>query len=169
MSGGAGASEAVTGDAATIIEVNGEQSATAGGVSFTVPMSWKSQAPSSSSRLMQFELPGGAEMVVSGGGSIGGSATANLDRWDGQIEGGRSDRTTTQTGGLTVHVIDAEGVYSTRMPGAPPPLPGARLIGAVVEGVPSGPVFIKIVGPRGALAREQEAIAAMLSTLKPAP
>ena len=99
-----------------------------------------------------------------------------MDRWIGQFQqpGGKSSKDGAKREQRTVHglkvtTVDVSGAY-TGMGGpmmqAAAPMPGYRLLGAIVEG-PQGSVFFKFTGPAKAVAQNQAAFEKMLASISP--
>ena len=133
---------------------------------FKRPADWEWVEVSSSMRAAQLKVNDAkskesAEIVFFyfGPGNAGG-VKANVDRWLGQFQEPREkisakiDETT--VGKTKVTYVQAEGTYSSGMPGGPKtPLPNHALLGAIVEGG-EGSVFIRLTGPM-ALAKSSQA------------
>ena len=126
-------------------------------LAYDVPEGWKAVEASSSMRLAQWSYGAKSEVIVFHFGSgQGGSVEANLDRWYGQFEqpdGGstreRAKVTKSKAGDLAITKIDIGGTYRAPVrPGAAEQHhePGYRMLVAVVEG-PSGPWFVRFLGP----------------------
>lgn len=156
-------------------------SAPAAALKYTVPQGWVSLTPSSKMRLADFTLPkvaGDAEdanATVYYFGGTGGSVQANLDRWIGQVtqpNGGPSKdnaKTTTlaSTAGLKITLVDVSGTYVAEVtPGSAERFnkPGFRQLAAVIE-TPSGPHFVKVVGPAKTVAKWEASVMAFLKSL----
>ena len=141
----------------------------AGELRYKAPDGWVNEKPSSTMRVAQYLLPKAdgdpedASLVLYFFGSgQGGSISANIDRWVGQIEqpGGGSSKEKAKTGTLTVNglkvtTVDVSGTYTAQM------MPGGdakhnntnyRLRAAIVE-TPKGNYFAKLVGPEQTIAR----------------
>jgi hypothetical protein len=131
----------------------------AAGLQWTAPAGWKA-GPAQMMRAATYAVtaaPGdkmGAECALYYfGAGQGGSVQANMDRWKEQFTGpdGKpaaaivAKRTVR---GITMTTIDVSGEYSGM--GGPmatgKPVPGYRLLGAIVEG-PGGNIFVKFTGP----------------------
>ena len=155
--------------------------APAAALKFTVPEGWVSKTPNSTMRLADFTLPkvaGDAEdatATVYFFGGTGGSVQANLDRWIGQMtqpNGGPSKdnaKTTTlaSTTGLKITLVDVSGTYVAEVtPGSAERFnkPGFRQLAAVIE-TPSGPHFVKVVGPAKTVAKWEASVTAFLKSL----
>jgi hypothetical protein len=145
------------------------------GARFDKPAGWTFNEPSSSMRIGEASIPGtdGAALltVFFFGEGGGGGTEANLDRWAGQIaadSGTEPVRGTFDFGDYSVSTIAVEGTLQpTRMGGGPTdPVPGSKLVGAVVEG-PGGPWFFKITGPEDTVSSAEPALDAMLRSVRP--
>ncbi|MGH9333320.1 MAG: hypothetical protein ACRD21_06170 [Vicinamibacteria bacterium] len=145
-------------------------------LSYDVPKEWKTAPSSSPMRLAQWSYGAESEIVVFYfGEGQGGSVEANLDRWYGQFlqPDGSSTRerakvTKSTVGELALTRADVSGTYVA------PVRPGAserhqktdyRMIAAVVEG-PSGPWFIRFLGPAGEVSNGEDSFDAFLSGLR---
>jgi len=127
-----------------------------GPLEFTNPPAWREETPRSAMRKAQFVLPraeGDAEdgsVVVFYFGGEGGGVQANLDRWTGFVEGGRSSAKTEKVtvNGMPVTFLDVSGTFDldAAMAGSGKK-PDWRLLGAIIE-APSGNWFVRCVGPR---------------------
>ncbi len=124
-------------------------------------------------RLAEAEIPGegGAALltVFFFGAGAGGGIEANVQRWAGQIEaeaGTEPVRESYEVGGYAVSTIAVEGtLLPSRMGGGPSePVPGSKLVGAVVEG-PGGPWFFKVTGPADTVTAAEPAFEAMLRSV----
>ncbi len=143
----------------------------ASGLAFDLPAGWTSVPPASSMRLAQATIagPGGpAELgVFYFGPGQGGSADANIERWTGQISGGKPERGSFTANGLKITWVDARGTLQAVSMGMGPSSaqPDSRLLGAVVEG-PGGPWFFKATGPEATLGPQREAFLGMLHKVR---
>jgi hypothetical protein len=150
----------------------------AAGVRWTAPASWKAEA-ARPMRAATYSIPlaagdqGIAECVVNYfGPGQGGGVEANIERWKNQVLGSDGKPATSKidkrTGrGVPITVIDTSGTY-TGMGGpmmAGKPVPGYRLIGAIVEG-PGGSVFFKLTGPAQTIAAQQKNFEQMLASIQ---
>lgn len=141
------------------------------GLHVVLPNGWTSVPPASSMRAAQavIEGPGGpAELTVFHfGAGQGGDVEANIQRWLGQIvpqAGTKPQREVFESGGgLRITWVDAEGTLQPGQMGMGPKeaQPGARLLGAVVEG-DGGPWFFKATGSDLTLAPQRLAFRGML-------
>ena len=131
----------------------------------TVPSTWVSKTPSSTSRLAQFIVPGkdSAEIVVYFfGASMGGNVDANLARWRGQFTSGdtkpTSERVTRDsTGKFPLTIAEYSGSYRRGVGAgsADSVRAGQTLIATIVE-TPRGAMFIQLFGPNARVAAERD-------------
>lgn len=146
------------------------------GVHWTVPATWKAEAERPMRLATYTVAPGGECGVYFFGAGQGGSVEANLDRWIGQFlqADGKPSRAAAKIvkssmHGLTITTVDVSGGY-TGMGGptmqAGTPMPGYRLLGAIVEG-PQGSIFFKFTGPAKTIAANHMAFDKMLASLAP--
>ncbi len=154
--------------------VASDQQIVAPGVMFTLPTTWQREAPSSSMRLAQAQIPGedgpGQLTVFFFGEGGGGGVEANLERWMAQIEPDSNAtpiRDGWSSGAFKVTWIDTAGTLlpSTMGMGPSTPQPGSRLLAAVVEG-PGGPWFFKATGPAATLAAARQDFIGMLRSVE---
>jgi hypothetical protein len=145
------------------------------GVHWIIPASWKAEAQRPM-RLATYTIAPGAECgVYFFGAGQGGSVDANLDRWVGQFlqADGKPSKTAAKIAKRTIHswpvtTVDVSGAYTgmggpTAQSGAP--MPGYRLLGAIVEG-PQGSIFFKFTGPQKTMAANQAAFDKMIAALQ---
>jgi hypothetical protein len=146
------------------------------GLAYDVPKDWRAVETSSGMRLAQWSYGAKSEIVIFYfGEGQGGSIEANLDRWYGQFQqpdGGstreRANVTKSKAGQLSITRADVEGTYVAAVrPGAAERHnePGYRMIAAVVEG-PSGPWFIRFLGPAREISAGETAFDGFLSGLR---
>jgi hypothetical protein len=147
-----------------------------GEIAWDLPASWQMVTPSSTMRLAQAVIPGDAgpgELVVFYfGPGGGGDVEANLARWVGQMElapGTEASREAFDVGGYRVTLLEVAGTLKPSGMGMGPsePVPGSRMLAAVVEG-PGGPWFFKATGPDATLAAARDDYRAMLESVRPA-
>jgi hypothetical protein len=139
---------------------------------FTVPAGWIEEERTSSMRVAQYRLPHAATdnedaslVLYYFGQGQGGSASANVERWIGQMkqaEGVSSKEAAKQeqfeVNGLKVTTVDVSGTYvAETAPGSGTfhNKPAYRLRAAVVE-TPNGSYFVKLVGPEKTVAQWNE-------------
>jgi hypothetical protein len=140
-----------------------QTSAANGELRYTAPAEWALEKPASKARVAQFKLPRAegdkedAQLVIYYfGPTEGGSASANIERWIGQMqqpEGDTAARPKTETftaNGLNITAVDVSGTYVAEMaPGSSEHHndPNYRLRAAVIE-TPKGSYYLKLVGPQ---------------------
>ena len=130
------------------------------------PGDWKVMPSKSSMRAYTFRLAGtggagDAEMVVFRG--IGGSAKANVERWQKQFtppEGKKredaSKVTEIKVGGYPALYLDAEGTYNSGMAFGPKgPQKDYRMLGVCIE-IPDNPSQIILRGPARTVAKHKK-------------
>ncbi|MEE8525728.1 MAG: hypothetical protein V3T72_17460 [Thermoanaerobaculia bacterium] len=146
------------------------------GATFELPGDWQQQAPSSSMRAAQAEIPGAAgagQLTVFFFGVGGGGGTeSNLQRWIGQVEVDPASppvREVFSGDGTRVSWVEARGTLkpSTMGTGPTSPQPDSMLLGGVVEGA-GGPWYFKATGPGATMEAQKDAFLAMLGSVKPA-
>jgi hypothetical protein len=148
----------------------------AGGLRWTAPVGWKA-GPPQMMRAATYAVPAApgdtaaSECVVYFfGAGQGGSVDANIERWKGQFtNAGKpaaavvSKRTAR---GIPMTTIDVAGEYSGL--GGPlaasKPVPGYRLLGAIVEGS-GGNIFVKFTGPSKTVAANKAKYDALLASI----
>lgn len=141
------------------------------GLAIELPAGWVSVPPTSPMRAAQAVIqgPGGpAELTVFHFGvGQGGDPEANIQRWLGQVvpDAGTGPEREVFEGksGVRITWVDVEGTLQMDRTGMGPatPVPGSRLMGAVVEGE-GGPWFFKATGPDLTLAPQRLAFRGML-------
>jgi hypothetical protein len=151
----------------------------AAGVRWAAPAAWKAEA-ARPMRAATYTVPlaagdqGIAECVVNFfGAGQGGGVEANIERWRGQVLGAdgkpamaKIDKRTGR--GVPTTLIDTSGTYTgmggPMMSGAKP-VPGHRLIGAIVES-PGGSVFFKLTGPAKTIAAQQKNFEQLIASIQ---
>ena len=151
----------------------------AGGIRWTAPAGWKAEAPRPMRAATYSITPvagdqGIAECVVNYfGPGQGGGVDANIERWKGQMQGpdGKPAPATVEkrtVRGVPIVVIDSSGAY-TGMGGpvvsSAKPVPGYRLLGAIVEG-PGGTLFFKLTGPAKTIAGHAKNFNQLLASIQ---
>lgn len=152
----------------------------AAGLRWTVPAGWTTEA-ARPMRAATYTIPpatgdkAGGECIVSFfGPGQGGPVDANIDRWKGQFQGADGKPAAAQVAtrtsrGLKITTIDSSGSYSGMggpMAPAGKPVPGYRLLGAIVEG-PGGNIFVKFTGPAKTVAANQQKFDQMIGSFQP--
>lgn len=127
-----------------------------GGAVVDAPAGWAFHAPTSSMRLAEAEVPGpdGPALltVFFFGPGGGGGVASNLQRWIDQVQADPASTPIQQqfaVDGFSISTVTVAGTLLPSGMGAGPsePVPGSRLLGAVIEG-PGGPWFLKMTGPQ---------------------
>ena len=167
-----------------------------GGLVFTGQEGWQQLPPKSRMRVVTYRLPAPkpaaegapqpadgqpqpagepAELVVYFFGGGGGGVDANLERWygqfsqpDGSATKDKAKREQREIQGMTVHVVDVTGTYvaETRPgSGVRANKPDQRMLAAIFE-APSGPHFVKLVGPAATVERWRESFDAFLQAVQ---
>lgn len=134
------------------------------GLNFAFPGAWTSVPPSSPMRAGTLQIPAeGAEKPLEAvfyyfGGGQGGDTKANIDRWLGQFASPPESKTEElDANGTKVTVVTATGTYNDgAMFGPKTPKDNYTLLGAIVPGS-DAPVFIKLTGPKDAVAKIADA------------
>ena len=153
--------------------------ASVAGLQWTAPPEWK-DAGSAPMRAVTYKVPlaagdrGASECVVYFfGRGEGGPVQANIERWNGQLltpSGKTAPAQIKKRGihGLPVTTIDVSGTY-TGMAGPTAqsaPVPGYRLLGAVVEN-PGGNIFVKFAGPARTVTANAAIFEKLLASFEP--
>lgn len=137
------------------------------GLRWTAPSDWKNQG-TAPMRAATYQVPlapgdrGTAECVVYFfGQGQGGPVDANIERWNGQFQTPSGQPAMAHIGkrvlhGLPVTTIDVSGTYSGMggLLAQPAPVPGYRLLGAIIENS-GGNIFLKFTGPSRTVAANQ--------------
>jgi hypothetical protein len=154
-------------------------SVSTGELQFKTPDGWASEAPSSSMRVAQYQLPAAegdteaASLVVSYfGAGQGGSVQANIDRWMGQIQqpngGSSKEKAKTDTltvNGMNVTLLDVTGAYAGGDMGrAPAQGKGNYRMRAGVIETPKGAYFVKLVGPEKTVGKWDDSFIAFIKS-----
>lgn len=136
-------------------------------LNFTVAAPWKSIEPSSSMRKAQLQYPvAGLDKPLD---AVffhfpGGDVQQNIERWKGQIQGGGEAKIEeVEVNGKKVTFFHATGTYTDPFSGQ-----GAQenyaMLGALIPVEGSGPVVIKLAGPKDAVASITEAFRKMATS-----
>lgn len=148
------------------------------GYSVEVPDTWVQQPPENTMRLAQFQVRGsqGQEpanvVVFYFGKGGGGSAEANVQRWESQFTGPdgkpvKAAQRKAKAAGMPVTWAELNGSYSrgVGMGQETAAKPDQTLLAAVVE-TPKGNVTFHLYGPRNSVAQARKAFEAMVGSLK---
>lgn len=147
----------------------------------SLPEGWKRVEPSSNMRVAQVAIAPvkgdtvGAELVFFHFPGSGGSAAANIKRWQGQYTGPKGEpgeqvakTDTMMVGQLQVVTTDVSGMQlasASMGMGSAKDLPNYRMIASVIE-TPSGNWFIKVTGPQKTVSANEAKIRAFLKTAR---
>lgn len=147
------------------------------GLESQVPTAWTIVAPETSKRLAQFriETPGEgrtAEVIVYYfGKGEGGSAEANIERWQGQFVAGNHPVTPIvnrfQSNGMNVTTAEFQGSYARGIGVGPvgTPKPNQILLAAVVES-PQGNIIIQLHGAAATVNAQREGFLAFIRSIR---
>jgi len=146
------------------------------GYGTAAPSEWPVRAPGSSMRLTEFDAGGGADVIVFYfGAGQGGSAAANIARWESQFttpggEPAEAEVSTLDGSTFPTTVAELEGRYArgVGMGAQGEAEEDQALVAAVVE-TPQGTLFPQLVGPRAAVAEERSAFLDFVRDIAPAP
>lgn len=151
----------------------------AAGIRWVAPAGWTAEAPRPM-RAATYSIPlapgdrGVAECVVNYfGPGQGGGVDANIERWKAQVHGpdgkpapAKVEKRTVR--GVPIVVVDSSGAYAGMggpMVTSGKPLPGYRLLGAIVEGS-GGAVFFKLTGPAKTIAAHEKNFRQLLDSIQ---
>ena len=122
-----------------------------GSIEFPKPAAWTWVKPTAAFRTLQYQVPGGAELIVSVfPAGDGGAVDANIERWANQFGGAGSVRAREErsVGALRVVRVDFEGDFKGM--GMAQAKAGMAQLGAIVQG-PAHAVFVRLLGPKAAV------------------
>ena len=131
------------------------------GLSFAVPAGWTSVTPSSAMRkaVLQIAVPGldkPLEAIFFHFG--GGDVETNVQRWKGQLSGTvDTSLEAAEVAGKKITIFKGTGTYTDPFGGLGPQ-ENFALIGALIPMDDSGPVVIKLAGPKDAVLGLMEAL-----------
>lgn len=145
------------------------------GLNFAYPATWTSVPPTSPMRAGTLQITvEGAEKPLEAvfyyfGAGQGGDSKANVDRWLGQFASPPESKTEElDANGTKVTLVTATGTYNDgAMFGPKTPKENYTLLGAIVPGA-DAPVFIKLTGPKDALAKLADAFKTLIKSPFPA-
>lgn len=148
------------------------------GLEAHAPATWTMVPPASDKRLAQFKIttPGKgmtAEVIVYYFGKRGGgTAEANIERWQGQFIGTENHPITPtvdrfQSNGMTVTTAELHGSYARGIGIGPvgEPKPDQALLAAVVE-TPEGNLIIQLHGNAPSVSMQKEAFLAFIHSIR---
>ncbi|GEP46201.1 hypothetical protein [Brevifollis gellanilyticus] len=145
------------------------------GLNFAYPATWTSVPPTSPMRAGTLQIAvEGAEKPLEAvfyyfGAGQGGDAQANITRWLGQFASPPESKTEEiDANGTKVTLVTATGTYNDGpMMGPKTPKDNYTLLGAIVPGN-DAPVFIKLTGPKDAVAKVSDSFKSLLKSPFPA-
>ena len=114
----------------------------------TIPEVWKRQEPRSTMIAHEFAFESGDAQLRNGRITMmnaGGSVEANLERWEGQFEGGTAERQSFEIAGTRVHTLSLKGTYQDRPRGPFGPSVAQanyRMLAAIIETPGQGSFFV---------------------------
>jgi hypothetical protein len=162
---------------ACVAGVVGVRAESAAGLRWTAPPGWRAQGAQPMRAATYAIAPVSPDTAAAEcgvyffGAGQGGSVDDNIERWKGQfrVNGkpapAQVARRTVR--GLTMTTVDASGEYSGM--GGPMasghPVPGYRLLGAIVQG-PGGNIFIKFTGPARTVDANRQKFDLLLSSFQ---
>ena len=137
-----------------------------------LPDNWNVVKPSSSMRLMEFQIgENNSEASMAVFKNIGGTIDDNLERWAGQFGYQLLDenvRLTKETiSGIDFHIISILGTYTNTMafsPNAAKPKINYRLLGAIAS-TSDGLYYFKLTGPNDIINNEIEEFSYFIQSL----
>ena len=149
------------------------------GLTSKLPASWIDEKPSSGMRLAQFRIPGSDKnshanlILFFFGQGQGGSAQANIARWQSQFskpEGGAVEPAieAMDVNGMPATVVEFRGDYA-RGAGMGPvgtAAPDQILLASILES-PQGNIYIQLHGPAATIAMHRESYMQFIRAIKP--
>jgi hypothetical protein len=117
---------------------------------FAVPTGWKSVEPTSSMRkaVLQIAVAGSDKPLEAIFFHFGGDVETNVARWKGQLTGTTDAKTEELTvEGHKITIFVGTGTHTDPF-GGNGPVENSALIGALIPVEGSGPIVIKLVGPK---------------------
>jgi hypothetical protein len=148
--------------------------APAGEISWTKPAAWKDGKSASAMRKATYVIPKADGDTDEGELSVivaGGSAQANIERWEGQLGGSKAKTGQKNPNGVAVTTVDIEGEFSgggPMMGGSSEKKSGWMLLGAIVSLTPSEHYFFKLTGPKKSVEAARKDFDALVESIKPA-
>ena len=149
---------------------------------FIAPSGWVEEKTSSTMRVAQYKLPkaegdseDGSVVLYFFGQGQGGGASANIERWIGQMkqpDGSESKDKAKQenltVNGLKITSVAVSGTYTAEMaPGSGTfhNNPNYRLRAAVIE-TPKGSYYLKLVGPEKTIAKWDKSVTEFVGSFR---
>lgn len=147
-------------------------SAQAGELAWTKPAAWKEGKSASAMRKATYVVPkaeGDAEDAELSVIVAGGSAQANVERWEGQFGGAKAKTSQKNPNGVAVTLVEIEGEFAgggPMMGGGSEKKPNWMLLGAIVETGGGQSYFFKLTGPKKTLEAARKDFDALVESLK---
>lgn len=148
------------------------------GLEAQAPAAWTMVPPATDKRLAQFKIttPGAgmtAEVIVYYfGKGDGGTAEANIERWQGQFVGTKEQPVIPsvqrfESNGMTVTTAELHGAYARGIGVGPVgvPKPDQTLLAAVVE-TPEGNLIIQLHGMAASVSAQKEGFLAFVRSIR---
>jgi hypothetical protein len=143
------------------------QKVTVADLNFAVSDPWKSVPTTSSMRKATLQYPvAGLDKPLE---AVfyhfpGGDVPANIDRWKGQVQSADAPKVEeVDAGGTKVTIFHSVGVYTDPFSGLGPQ-ENYALLGALIPVEGSGPIAIKLAGPKDAVESIKEAFKKMVNS-----
>lgn len=149
-----------------------------------VPSRWRTVAPETTKRLVQFHItdtaaagapaaPAAEVIVFYFGAGEGGTAQANIERWRGQFIGTNHTPVTPaverfNSNGMDITTAELHGTYARGVGVGPigTPRPDQTLLAAVIES-PQGNLILQLFGDSATVARERDGFLAFVRSIAP--
>ena len=139
-------------------------------IAWTMPAPWRTMPNPSSMRIATYAVPHAASDAVDAEVSVsraGGDIASNIDRWTGQFAGtGDPKQQSHVVKGLTVTVVEIEGIYTNGMDPGAKARTGWALLAAIVK-TPGMPYFFKMTGPAATVDAARGSFTAMIDGIQP--
>ncbi|MBM4358183.1 MAG: hypothetical protein FJ096_08730 [Deltaproteobacteria bacterium] len=148
--------------------------AKAGSLKWTKPAGWTEAKNASSMRVATYQVAKaegdaeGAEMSVI---VAGGTAAANIERWEGQFGGAKAKTTQKNPNDTPVTLVEIDGEYAgggPMMGGTGEKKPGFMLLGAIVASAGGQSYFFKLTGPKKTMEATRKDFDALVDSIGPA-
>jgi hypothetical protein len=146
-----------------------DKNVSVGGLEFATPAPWAQTQNTGmmTKAMLNYPAEGGEPLVVKfyDFGNQSGGVEANLQRWVSQFEGTPDVKKEELTfGNIKVYLLTATGTFLDGAPGGPKtPKPDSTLLGAILASDDTN-VFIKMAGPKAAIAKAQDDFKKMVTS-----
>lgn len=144
-----------------------------GGLDWTKPTAWTEAKSQSAMRLATYQIAKadgdseGAEMSVI---VAGGSAAANIERWEGQFGGAKAKTSQKNPNDVAVTLVEIEGEYAgggPMMGGSSEKKANQMLLGAIVSQPSGQSYFFKLTGPKKTVESARKDFDALVESIRP--